>query len=170
MYVVGGCEWVAEPLFPESDCDCVEGGCRGGVEADGPCGEGGVAGGGGAPESLGNVGGKSVGVELLESGGCGGAFGDESCVFRCLAVQVWCWCARGVRGDGSGVGGFFEDGWAGGACDAVVCVAGWDGVWVDPALSFGGVELQTKWCDVLFDGVECVVYIFVGVMMLTSSM
>ena len=84
--MVGGCEWVVEPLFVELYCDCVEGGCRGGVEADGSCGEGGVAGGGGAPESLGDVGGESVVVELLESGGCGGAFGDETCVFRCLVV------------------------------------------------------------------------------------
>ena len=97
MDVVGGCERLVDPVFVEKDRDCVEGGCRGGVEADGACCEGSVSGGGGAPESLGDVGRESLGVESLESGGGGGAFCDEAFVFRCLAVEVW-------RGGVGGVG------------------------------------------------------------------
>ena len=62
-------------------------------------------------------------------------------MFRCLAVEVRCGCVGGVGCDGRGVGGVVQYGWASGAGDVVVGVAGWDGVWVDPTFRFGGVEL-----------------------------
>ena len=113
---------------------------------------------------------ESLRVELYQSGGGGGAFGDEACVFRCLVVEVRCGCVGGVGGDGRGVGGVFN------TVGRVVRVMPW---WV----SLGGTAFGWTQHSVLValscrpSGVMCLMTVRSawvmfpwGVMMLTSSM
>lgn len=75
-------------------------------------------------------------------------------MFGGLFVEVWRRCCGRVWCGGDRFSGGFEDNWSGGAFDVVVFVAGWDCGGVNPALSFGGVEVKAEFLHVCGYGVE----------------